>query len=503
MPKRTKKKGGAVDPTVQEYADRISNYIEYCERLQKLYDKKHNEVRTLTNYLIEIDRDFPDVPVNHQIVNDILRAIKDLPTIHLQQQKLSDLDKAQNVLMAQAKNNRRVIHRKINELRKSTGNAPVTPPADLLLPPPGFGGPPRPPAPRLGVPTSPTLPPKGPGGVPRYLAPARTRIPPPLAGIGGPQYPQTGTRNLPNPPPPSYSPPGSAVLPGFPSDSFLNMKKQDPFNIKDYKQHLENNNMHNFDFIPVKGLKNLYLMTYYDIILNDESTFKEIKDSLNHVQTVIGNVRILQEKINNLCQRHERTSQQYIQVLKIPFKNEANKNYPSDKGMYYTNLIERTSELFGYLLKIEKKLQIYDLLYKYQDLFYFLKLLISISPKEYIPEIKLSEGEIDLINKIPQTNLDLILPKSPGGDLINTGDLLKNVELSREVIIEYFKYLLTPAPAPAPASASASEPAQAEMISGKTSFNTAPSREQEPSPAPAPEPAVKKSKTLKGKPESI
>ena len=437
MPKRTKKKGGAVDPKVQEYTVKINNYIQYCDRLQKLYDKKHNEVKTLTEYLIQIDRDFPDVPVNHQIVNDIIRAINDLPAINAQHQKLTELDRVQNELMSQAQNNRRVIHTRINELRKSTGNAPVAPPADLLPPPPGFGVPrPPAPAPGLGVPTPPPLPPKGPGEVPGYLAPQ------PPVGIGGPLNPQTGTRNLPNQPLPPYSPPGSAVLPGFPSDAFLNMKKQDPFDIKDYQQHLESCNRHNFGFIPVEGERNLFLMTYYNNILNDESTFEEIKAFLDHVQTVIRYVRILQEKINNLCQSHGRTPQQYIQVLKIPFKNEADNDYPQNKELYYTNLINRTSELFGYLLKIGKELSKEDLLYKYQDLSNFLQLLISISPPEYIPEIELSKKEIDFINKIPQNILDLLLE----GTIIDTKVLLNEINLSREVIFKYLLYKLNNPP---------------------------------------------------------
>jgi len=135
MPKRTKKKGGAANNAkVKEYYDKINNYIKHCTRLQLLYDKKHNEVRTLTNYLLEIDRDFPNVPVNHQIVGEIIRAIEDLPAIDSASQKLNDLDGIQNTLMVQALDNRKVIHQKINHLRISSGRSPGAPPVEFRVP---------------------------------------------------------------------------------------------------------------------------------------------------------------------------------------------------------------------------------------------------------------------------------------------------------------------------------------------------------------------------------
>ena len=117
MPKRTKKGGATNNAKVKEYSDKINNYIQYCDRLKILYDKKHEEVRTLTNYLIQIERDFPNVPVTHQIVSDIINAISSLPEIDIKQQELTDLDRIQDTLMAQAHDNRNNIYRKINKLR--------------------------------------------------------------------------------------------------------------------------------------------------------------------------------------------------------------------------------------------------------------------------------------------------------------------------------------------------------------------------------------------------
>ena len=130
MPKRTKKGGAANNTKVKEYSDKINNYIRYCDRLKILYDKKHEEVRTLTKYLIQIERDFPNVPVTHQIVSDIINAISSLPEINIKQQELTDLDKIQDNLMKQAHDNRNNIYRKINKLRATSGQKPVVQPRD-------------------------------------------------------------------------------------------------------------------------------------------------------------------------------------------------------------------------------------------------------------------------------------------------------------------------------------------------------------------------------------
>ena len=206
MPKRTKKKGGAANNAkVKEYYDKINNYIKHCTRLQLLYDKKHNEVRTLTNYLLEIDRDFPNVPVNHQIVGEIIRAIEDLPAIDSASQKLNDLDGIQNTLMVQALDNRKVIHQKINHLRISSGRSPGAPPVEFrvpVIPPAPVPAPvpspsqaavavPAAPAPGLfgAVPVIPSPPPPVPAAPAPVPAPAPSKaavaVPAPAPGLFG------------------------------------------------------------------------------------------------------------------------------------------------------------------------------------------------------------------------------------------------------------------------------------------------------------------------------
>ena len=437
MPKRTKKGGATNNAKVKEYSDKINNYIQYCERLKTLYDKKHEEVSTLTDYLIQIDRDFPEVPVTHQVVGDILDAISSLPEIDIKQQELTELDKIQDNLMRQAYDNRNNIYRKINELRKSKGNKPVAPPGlggpppppglggtPLPPPPPGFGGTPPPP-PGFGG----TLPP--PGELPGYLAPPGTGIP--------------------QPPRPIF--PGNVFVPAelpklvtpenLLDKTFFNMEKKDPFNLNDYREHLEKFSRNNFNFIPKENditpdNPNLYINTYYYHFLTDN---KEILSSLNRFINVNRYVITFQNAIVNLCQKHGRTQQEFNQVIKIPFENEAQEHNPSKPNEYYDLLINRTSELLGCLLKLNE-MNLNQMYYYYKVLFDFLQLLISITPPGYIPKIQVSEEEEKLIKAMPKEVLEDILTQLLKGNLIKTEFLLKDRSLSSEVILKYYEFLL-------------------------------------------------------------
>ena len=462
MPKRTKKKGGAANNAkVREYTDKINNYIQHCKRLQLLYDKKHNEVRTLTNYLLEIDRDFPNVPVNHQIVGEIIRAIDNLPEMDTVSQELTNLDELQNRLMVQASDNRRVIYKKINELRSSSGKTRVATPVDITVPPrpaPGLTAPVSQPRPAPGL-TAPVLPPV-PGSLLGNLSnkkggppPTGFTVPHPSANIGlpgkqsnnkvSPIIPSPTNQSQVLPPsgvnvPPTQSYQGQFHFPEF----FFNMEKKETFNIKDYENHLESNGFDTFNYIQ-GGNTNLFLMTYYNYAINDNTPDDQIILYLNHVIRIIENVKIFENSIIRLCQSHKRSIENYTEVLKIPFEKEVNRDYKSDKSIYYGNLIRRTSELFGYLLKL--KFSISDTYFYYQYIWFFLQILKSVSPSEYTSKIELSEEEIDLINNINPEILNKVFYSYigfPDNYNINTKDLLKDESLSRSVILNYFMHLL-------------------------------------------------------------
>ena len=163
--------------------------------------------------------------------------------------------------------------------------------------------------------------------------------------------------------------------------------------------------------------------------------------SLNRFINVNRYVITFQNAIVNLCQKHGRTQQEFNQVLKIPFENEAQEHKPLMPNEYYDLLINRTSELLGCLLKL-KGINLGQMYFYYRELFNFLKLLISITPPGYIPKIQVSEEEMELIINIPEDILENILVQLLNGNVIETADLLDNRILSSEVIVSYYEYLL-------------------------------------------------------------
>ena len=161
---------------------------------------------------------------------------------------------------------------------------------------------------------------------------------------------------------------------------------------------------------------------------------------LNHVYRIIQNVKIFQNSITLLCESHNRSAENFKEVLKIPFEKEANRDYQKDKGKYYSNFIRRTSELHGHLLKIKSKLTLKQLYNYYSIILDFLQFLISISPGEYLPKLKVTTNEITLIKEIPDDTLEEIQEKLLQRHIIDINILLEDKILSSEVIIEYFIY---------------------------------------------------------------
>ena len=214
------------------------------------------------------------------------------------------------------------------------------------------------------------------------------------------------------------------------------MVQNDPFNITDYETHLKNNDYDTFNYIH-GGDTNLVLMSQSKYDINDETLDDEIMLYLSNVFQIIEKVKIFENSIIRLCKSHKRSIENYTEVLKIPFVNDANRDYESNKCQYYSYFIKSTSELHGYLLKFKNTLQSYDLFYFYFTIMCFLQLLISISPAECLVKFKVTQNEHDFIKEIPKGILKEILKELPEGNTIDI-NILEDKILSSKLIIEYF-----------------------------------------------------------------
>ena len=71
-----------VPVSIRNRMEKIYTYIKYCQRLEDAYRTKHEEVRTLNEYLKRIQRVLPEnVSDNCPEVNDIITYIHGLPDI--------------------------------------------------------------------------------------------------------------------------------------------------------------------------------------------------------------------------------------------------------------------------------------------------------------------------------------------------------------------------------------------------------------------------------------
>ena len=72
----------SVPVSIRNRMEKIYTYIKYCQRLEDAYRTKHEEVRTLNEYLKRIQRVLPEnVSDNCPEVNDIITYIQGLPDI--------------------------------------------------------------------------------------------------------------------------------------------------------------------------------------------------------------------------------------------------------------------------------------------------------------------------------------------------------------------------------------------------------------------------------------
>lgn len=120
--------------SIRTRMEKIYNYIKYCQRLEDAYRTKHEEVKTLNEYLKRIQRVLPDnVSDNCPEVSDIITYIEGLPEIP----DTDDLHETLKRMIDQQKQwrdestrNYNLINRKIESLTEardvlSTENIPV------------------------------------------------------------------------------------------------------------------------------------------------------------------------------------------------------------------------------------------------------------------------------------------------------------------------------------------------------------------------------------------
>ena len=130
--KKTKKKGTnnkakniiAFDKSKkQKKLLKLQQHIDYCKKLEKAYNQKHEEVRALTDYLRELASKTPEKPISETDLIKIIDNIGDIPdpgNVEKKQKRLDALIKKQQEWK---KNIRETIKPQIdNKLTKLKGN---------------------------------------------------------------------------------------------------------------------------------------------------------------------------------------------------------------------------------------------------------------------------------------------------------------------------------------------------------------------------------------------
>jgi ribA/ribD-fused uncharacterized protein len=113
----------SVPVSIRNRMEKIYTYIKYCQRLEDAYRTKHEEVRTLNEYLKRIQRVLPaNVSDNCPEVNDIITYIQGLPDIP----DTDDLNETLRRMIDEQKRwreendkNYNLINRKIDTLNES------------------------------------------------------------------------------------------------------------------------------------------------------------------------------------------------------------------------------------------------------------------------------------------------------------------------------------------------------------------------------------------------
>ena len=112
-----------VPVSIRNRMEKIYTYIKYCQRLEDAYRTKHEEVRTLNDYLIRIQKILPhNVSTNCPEVEDIITYIEGLPNIPETSGLIDELDKKideQKKWKEENERNYNLINRKINKLNET------------------------------------------------------------------------------------------------------------------------------------------------------------------------------------------------------------------------------------------------------------------------------------------------------------------------------------------------------------------------------------------------
>ena len=118
-----KLKRTSVPVSIRNRMDKIYTYIKYCQRLEDAYRTKHEEVRTLNEYLIRIQRVLPEnVSDNCPEVDDIItyiHGLPDIPDTDNLNEKLKTMIDEQKIWRVENDKNYNLINRKIDTLNEA------------------------------------------------------------------------------------------------------------------------------------------------------------------------------------------------------------------------------------------------------------------------------------------------------------------------------------------------------------------------------------------------
>jgi hypothetical protein len=100
--------------------DKLKKHIKYCKNLEKAYERKHGEVKRLTDYLSYLVTNTPDKPISKTDVIKIIDGIDNIKipdNVEEKQQKLDKLIKIQEEWEKEYENTIKQIDTKLKTLK--------------------------------------------------------------------------------------------------------------------------------------------------------------------------------------------------------------------------------------------------------------------------------------------------------------------------------------------------------------------------------------------------
>jgi hypothetical protein len=104
----------------QEKLVKLQQHIDYCKKLEKAYNQKHEEVRALTDYLREIAATTPGKPISETDLINIIEHIGDIPdpgNVDEKQKRLNALIRKQQEWKKDIETITPLIDTKLNKLK--------------------------------------------------------------------------------------------------------------------------------------------------------------------------------------------------------------------------------------------------------------------------------------------------------------------------------------------------------------------------------------------------